>query len=162
MKKKWLLIGIVLLLVVMQAFQPSLNRGSASGPADITKVVSVPADVSGILKQSCYDCHSNHTTYPWYDRIAPVSWWVADHIKEGKLELNFTEFASYSAKKQAKKLEEIAETVQEGEMPLKSYLIMHGDAKLTEAQKKTLVDWSKGAAGLSGGESQESGDGSRE
>jgi hypothetical protein len=145
MKKKWVLIGLILLLVVAQAFQPSLNRGTATGPGDIMGVVSVPADVSGILKQSCYDCHSNHTTYPWYDRIAPVSWWVADHIKDGKNELNFTEFATYSPKKQRHKLEEIRETVEAGAMPLKSYLIMHGDAKLTDAQKSRIAEWTRQA-----------------
>lgn len=148
MKKK-LLIGFVVLLLAIQLIRPSLNTGAAAGPNDITQAMAVPADVRTILEKSCYDCHSNHTTYPWYDRIAPVSWWVANHIKEGKLELNFTEFATYSAKKQGKKLEEIGETVEKGEMPLKSYLITHGDARLTEAQKKTLVDWAKGVRGSS-------------
>lgn len=159
MKKKLLIIFLVLVLAA-QAIQPSLNRGNAAGPKDITQVMAVPPDVRTILEQSCYDCHSNHTDYPWYDRIAPVSWWVANHVNEGKRELNFTEFASYSPRKQRKKLEEVGETVEEGEMPLKSYLIMHGDAKLTEAQKKTLVDWSKSAAAAVG--SREAGDGSRE
>lgn len=144
---KKLLIGFVILLLVIQAFRPTLNTGKASGPNDITKAVAVPADVRTILEKSCYDCHSNHTTYPWYDRIAPVSWWVANHIKEGKHELNFTEFATYSPKKQGKKLEEIRETVESGEMPLKSYLVTHGDARLTEVQKKTLVAWAKGVSG---------------
>lgn len=146
MKKK-LLIGIVLILLAIQLIRPSLNTGSASGPNDITQAMAVPADVRTILEKSCYDCHSNNTTYPWYDRIAPVSWWVANHIKEGKHELNFTEFATYSSKKQRKKLEEIAETVESGEMPLKSYLITHGDARLTEEQKRTLVNWAKGGRG---------------
>lgn len=160
MKKKWLLIGVLVLFLAAQAIQPTLNRGTASGPNDITRVVSVPQDVAGILEKSCYDCHSNHTDYPWYDRIAPVSWWVADHVNEGKRELNFTEFASYSPKKQRKKLEESGETVEKGEMPLKSYLIMHGDAKLTEAQQKRLIDWSKSAAAAIG--SPEAGGGSEE
>ena len=142
MIKKLLIIFLVLFLAI-QLFRPSLNRGNAAGPNDITQAMAVPAPVRTILEKSCYDCHSNHTEYPWYDRIAPVSWWVANHIKEGKLELNFTEFGTYTPKKQAKKLEEIAETVESGEMPLKSYLITHGDARLTEAQKKTLVDWAK-------------------
>lgn len=146
MKKK-LLIGFVLLFLAIQFIQPTLNRGAAASPNDITRAMTVPPEVAQILKRSCYDCHSNHTTYPWYDRIAPVSWWVANHIKEGKLELNFSEFGTYSAKKQAKKLEEIRETVEAGEMPLKSYLIMHGDAKLTEAQRSRLAAWTKEVSG---------------
>ena len=150
MKKK-LLIAFVLLVITAQFIQPSLNKGAASGPTDITQSVAVPEAVLGLLKRSCYDCHSNHTTYPWYDRISPVSWWVANHINEGKRELNFTEFGSYSPKKQLKKLEEIGEVVAEDVMPLKSYLIMHGEARLTEAQKNSLVAWSKTAAqGLQG------------
>ena len=147
---KKLLIGFVILLLVIQAFRPTLNTGNASGPNDITKAVAVPPGVRTILEKSCYDCHSNHTTYPWYDRIAPVSWWVANHIKEGKHELNFTEFATYSLKKQRKKLEEIGETVEKGEMPLKSYLITHGDARLSDADKSKLVAWAQQAEGAVG------------
>lgn len=147
---KKLLIGFLLLFLVIQVFRPSLNTGNATGPNDITKAVAVPPDVARILEKSCYDCHSNHTTYPWYDRVAPVSWWVANHIKEGKHELNFTEFATYSPKKQGKKLEEIRETVESGEMPLKSYLITHGDARLSDSEKSKLVTWAQQAEGAVG------------
>lgn len=145
MKKKWL-IGFVILFLAAQAFQPSKNRGEASGPADITAAVAVPGDILTLLKRSCYDCHSNNTTYPWFDHITPVNWWVADHIKVGKIELNFTDFARYSPKKQLHKLKEIRETVDNGEMPLRPYLVMHRKARLTGTQKRALVDWTKKAA----------------
>lgn len=145
MKKK-ILIGLLVIFLIAQAIQPTKNRGDASGPKDIFSVVQIPENVQSILKKSCYDCHSNNTTYPWYDHITPVNWWVANHINEGKHELNFSIFGEYSAKRQTKKIEEIAETVEKEEMPLKSYLIMHGDAKLTAQEKELLVNWAKSVA----------------
>lgn len=144
-KRKKILAGLLVLFLAAQAIQPSKNRGSATGPKDITSFTPVPDSVMTVLKKSCYDCHSNYTTYPWYDNITPLNWWVAHHIDEGKRELNFTTFGEYTARKQAKKLEESAEQVQEGEMPLKSYLITHGDARLSDAQKAMLVTWFKRA-----------------
>jgi hypothetical protein len=149
MKKK-ILIGILVLFVLAQAVQPTKNNGTGTNPNDITTLHDVPENVMGILKKSCYDCHSNYTNYPWYDHITPVNWWVANHIKEGKRELNFNEFASYSSEKQLKKLKEMAEEVEEEEMPLPSYLFTHGDARLNIDQKKLLIDWAKNISGERG------------
>ncbi|HTN46097.1 MAG TPA: heme-binding domain-containing protein [Flavipsychrobacter sp.] len=137
---KKILIGLVTVLVVIQFIRPAKNQ-SDDHSKDISKVVTMPADVQTILKTACYDCHSNHTTYPWYDQIQPVRWWVEHHIREGKEHLNFSEFATYPKKKQTNKLDEIAETVEAGEMPLQSYTIMHKDARLTPRQKDILVSW---------------------
>lgn len=140
-KRKKILLGLLLLFVAAQAVRPPKNIGKPSGTSDIATVVTVPDDVMAVLKKSCYDCHSDYSNYPWYDEITPVNWWVAHHIKEGKRELNFTQFGSYSARKKNHKLEEIAETVEKGSMPLKSYLVMHGDAKLTDAQRRAVITW---------------------
>jgi hypothetical protein len=94
-----------------------------------------------ILKVSCFDCHSNHTNYPWYAEINPVGWWLTHHVNEGKNELNFSEFATYSPKKKAKELEGISELVKKHEMPLTSYTLIHSDAKLSEQQINALVRW---------------------
>lgn len=134
----YILLAIVL---VLQFFRPTRNTGLADGPKDITHVVKVPEEVMDILKKSCYDCHSNHTHYPWYTNIQPVGWWLQDHVDEGKEELNFTEFGSYSLKKQKHKLHECEEMVEEGEMPLSSYTLMHTDAKLEEKEKEALIKW---------------------
>src|SRR5687768_14369334 len=107
MKKK-ILAGLLILFVLAQAMQPSKNHGEVDASRDIAAAFPVPENVMLILKKSCYDCHSNYTEYPWYDNITPVNWWVANHIKEGKRELNFNEFADYSSQKQLKKLKEIA------------------------------------------------------
>jgi hypothetical protein len=101
----------------------------------------MPQEVASTLQSSCYDCHSNNTHYPWYANFQPVAWWLADHVKEGKKEVNFSEFATYRIGRQYRKLEEIANEVEEGEMPLQSYTFIHGDAKLSPAQKESLINW---------------------
>jgi hypothetical protein len=144
---------LLAVFVIMQFFQPGKNNQSMEMTNDIGKVVSVPEDVHSLLKKSCYDCHSNNTVYPWYANIQPVGWWLKDHIEEGKGHLNFQDFALVEpnerfptrALRQDHKLEEVAETVENGEMPLESYTIIHGDAKLDEVQKKMILDWVKSA-----------------
>jgi hypothetical protein len=130
MKKKlkyfaWILLAA---LIICQFFQPTMNASPA-------------LSVTDILSTSCYDCHSNNTSTMFYMHIQPVGWWVMDHINEGKEELNFDEFGAYSLRRQYHKLEEIAEQINEGEMPLTSYTLIHGDAKLSDAQKIAVVDW---------------------
>lgn len=101
----------------------------------------VPDTVMGILKTSCYDCHSNHTAYPWYANISPLNLFLANHVKEGKKELNFSDFAQYSRRRINNKLSAIAEQVKDGEMPIKSYTLMHAAAKLTDGEAKLILEW---------------------
>jgi hypothetical protein len=142
---KRILLIVLVVLVVAQFIQPPHNEGSAEGPADITHAVTVPDTVMALLKRSCYDCHSNNTEYPWYSKITPVNWWLYNHINDGKRHFNFTDFNTGSYKRRAKRLDEVAETVEKHEMPLPSYLWIHKDAKLNEAQQKMIIDWAKGA-----------------
>ncbi|WP_232516174.1 heme-binding domain-containing protein [Chitinophaga caeni] len=144
---KKILIILLLVFIVIQVIRPGKNEGQAMGTEDITSVVQVPDSIMVILKASCYDCHSDHSEYPWFDQVTPVNWWVNHHINEGKSELNFTHFGTYSAKKMHHKLDEIAETVEKGEMPLPSYLWMHGEAKLSPAQREAIINWAKSAQG---------------
>ena len=138
-RKMYLLLAIV--FVAIQFVPVDLNESETFSKDDFIAVTNPPDHIAIMLKTSCYDCHSNYTKYPWYDKIAPVSWWVEDHVDHGKEELNFSEWATYSAKKKSKKLEEIIEETEEGEMPLNSYLWMHGDAKLTDGQVEELKEW---------------------
>ena len=130
-------------LFIIQFFRPEKNLSATDGPAanDISTAYPMPQDVASTLQTSCYDCHSNNTYYPWYANFQPVAWWLADHVKEGKKEINFSEFASYRIGRQYRKLEEIKNEVEEGEMPLQSYTLIHGDAKLSPAQKESLISW---------------------
>lgn len=143
MKKffKRLFLLLLLAFIVIQFFRPAKNKAEGMSKNDITTLYAVPEDVQTILKASCYDCHSNNTVYPWYSQVQPVAWWLDGHIKDGKKDLNFSEFASYRLRRQYKKLEEINELVKENEMPLDSYLWIHKDAKLSESQKLTLANW---------------------
>ncbi len=132
---------LLLALIVIQFFRPAKNQSEGVSKNDISTLYAVPQDVQDILKRSCNDCHSNNTVYPWYAEVQPVAWWLDNHIKDGKKDLNFSEFATYRLRRQYKKLEEINELVKENEMPLNSYLWVHKDAKLSEQQKLTLANW---------------------
>lgn len=140
MKKK-LFFVLVLLLVVIQFIQPDKNISNTPSKNVITAKYEVPENVASILKTSCYDCHSNNTVYPWYSNIQPGAWFIANHVNEGKSELNFDEFLSYPSRKAAHKLEEVAEVVERHEMPLSSYTLIHTIAKLNDEQIKVLKDW---------------------
>lgn len=138
---KKIVIVLLVVLVIIQFFRPAKNIATAKSANDITARIAVPADVQGILNKACYDCHSNNTRYPWYAEVQPVAWWLNGHIQDGKRHLNFSEFFSYPLRKQYKKLDETAEMVKEGEMPLKSYTLIHKDADLTQAEKEKLTAW---------------------
>ena len=133
MKKiiKKILLVLFILLVLIQLYPKAKKNNHPSIANDITQIHTVPDSIQVILKTSCYDCHSNNTYYPWYSNLQPVSFWLNDHIEEGKKELNFSEFATYRLARQYRKLEEIIKQVKEDEMPLQSYTIIHRDAVLS-------------------------------
>ncbi len=141
--KKILLILLVALILIQVYPRPKKNTSEGISSNDITNVMQVEDTVLNILKTSCYDCHSDNTSYPWYSKIQPVAMWLGNHIKEGKRELNFSQFATYSAKKKDHKLEEIAEQIEKHEMPLKSYTFIHTNAKLSAEQSALVLDWVK-------------------
>lgn len=137
----------ILLLVVfigMQFFRPDKNVTVAPNYVAAFELETNPSsDVEELLKTTCYDCHSDNTVYPWYSNIAPISYWMDEHIEHGKGELNFSDWASYSAKKKDHKLEELVEEVEEGEMPLKEYTWTHSEARFTDEQRQLLITWAK-------------------
>lgn len=136
-----ILLALLIVLIAIQFIQPAHNTNGRAMQGDITKHFSVPADVQNILKTSCYDCHSNNTNYPWYANIQPLGSLLAKHIKDGKAELNFDEFGSYSKRRQASKFKAIANNVKDGSMPLSSYTLMHKDARLSKDNKELLIEW---------------------
>jgi hypothetical protein len=137
-----ILIGLLIVLIIAQFIQPPKNSGSPLTKNDISHSVQVPDSVMALLKVACYDCHSNSTRYPWYSRITPVNWWLYDHIQEGKHELNFSEFTG-SFRRKMRKLEEAGEQTEKHEMPISSYLWIHKDARLSDAQRQLIVEWTK-------------------
>ncbi len=134
-------LGVLILFVLIQFIPGKKNIGDNDGPNAIAKVVTVNPQVAQILATSCYDCHSNNTEYPWYSAIQPVRFIMDKHTVDGKDELNFSEFSSYTKKRKLHKLDEVVEMLDDDEMPLKSYTIIHGDAKLSIAQKELLKQW---------------------
>lgn len=143
MKKilKYLLLLALLALVVIQFIRPEKNQEGYETVATFEAETKPTTEVAAILKSHCYDCHSNHTIYPWYAEIAPASFWLADHIEDGKKHFNVSDWGSYSVKKKDHKLEELFEEVEEGEMPLDSYTWIHGD--ITKEQQKLLLQWAQ-------------------
>ncbi len=139
LKKITLVIAIA--LVVIQFIRPSQNKSKHVGHTDISNIYSVPQNVQIILGRSCYDCHSYTTRYPWYVNIQPAGWLMANHIKNGKAILNFNDFGTYSPRKQMTKLREIEMSIEDGTMPLSSYLLIHKDARLNLSDKKQITDW---------------------
>jgi hypothetical protein len=122
--------------------RPAKNISTAPpGKNDVATLYAPPADVRRALEVGCYDCHSNNTRYPWYAQIQPVGWWLAQHIRNGKSELNFSEIGTYSPRTQAKKFAAISDQVEGRDMPLKSYTWIHRDAVFTAAQIKAITDW---------------------
>lgn len=138
---KKILIGLLFVLIFLQFIRPERNISEGKSANHISNKYAVPENVDAILKKACNDCHSNNTVYPWYANVQPVGMWLADHVKEGKGELNFDEFLTYSPKKAHHKLEECIEMVKEGEMPLNSYTWIHKDANLTQDEKVAITDW---------------------
>ena len=140
---KKILLVIVIALVAIQFFRPDRNINSQASSSDISAVVGVPDTVRVILQNACYDCHSNNTRYPWYINIQPAGWWMAGHISEAKGDLNFSEFGGYEQRRQLGKLEGIAAVVEEDIMPLRSYKLMHKNARLSQDEKNMLIDWTR-------------------
>jgi Haem-binding domain len=138
---KKILLALLIVFIAIQFIQPAHNTSGQVLPTDITKTVNIPGKVLDIFKNSCYDCHSNSTRYPWYINIQPMGWVMARHIKNGKKNFNFSEFGAYSKRKQANKLRAIATTMKEHPMPLSSYTIMHTDAKLSKENKDLITEW---------------------
>jgi hypothetical protein len=136
--------AVIVILVAIQ-FIPMEKNESETNDFDLTTNYQVPEHVATIMKGACNDCHSNTSTYPWYSNIQPVGFWLIHHIDEGKGHLNFSQFTSLPLRVQNHKFEEIVEMVEEKEMPLPSYTYMglHPEANLSDANRKVLVDWAK-------------------
>ena len=140
---KRILLLLLVVFVIAQFFQPEKNEGDLTTIEPFLSETNPPENVQMILKTACFDCHSNNTRYPWYSKITPVNFWLADHIRHGKGELNFSKWNDYSANKKDHKLEEVIELVENKEMPLESYTWAHKDAVLTDAQIDQVVQWAE-------------------
>jgi hypothetical protein len=139
---KKVLLGILVVFILIQMIRPTKND-SRNDINHISTVIAVPNEVQEIFKTSCNDCHSNNTVYPWYSEVAPVSWYLAQHINEGKEHMNLSEWTVYNKNQQDHILKDFEEVLETHEMPLKSYLIIHKDAEMTNEQYEVLMNWVK-------------------
>lgn len=114
----------------------------------VTRDFQTEKHMKKLLKRSCYDCHSNETVWPWYSRIAPFSWLLADDVSDARKHVNFSEWDKYDPKKVRRIIEEMVEQVEEGEMPLRIYLFMHHEAKLSDADIAYIKSWAAGQDSL--------------
>lgn len=140
---KKILIILALVFIIIQFFRIDKTNPSVDKNMDFVTIKNAPEDVAQSIRNSCYDCHSNESVYPWYANIQPIAWFLKNHINEGRKELNFSTFATYDAVRQARKLNKAAREVEEGEMPLESYLLIHQNAKLSEEQKEKMINFFK-------------------
>ena len=132
---KKIIIALIVILIGIQ-FIP-VERTNPPISMDI----SAPGNVASILRNSCYDCHSNETVWPWYSKIAPVSFLVAGDVNKGRKHLNFSEWDKYETDKREKILEEIVEEVEKENMPLPIYTFTHPNAKLDDHRIKLIKEW---------------------
>ena len=140
---KKLLLILLVAFIIAQFFGPDKNEGDLASIEPFLADTNPPEDVKAILKESCYDCHSDVTRYPWYNNITPVNYWMADHVDHGKGHFNVSAWDDYSVKKKDHKFEELIEMVEERWMPLNSYTWAHSEAKLTDAQIQSVINWAQ-------------------
>ena len=153
MKTKWLLFLPFALLLVLQAFPIDQHLPQGNAIESLHGVLNPPGDVTDLLKNACYDCHSNQTRYPWYARIQPIGWWIQNHVGVGREELNFSTFGQWSSEDQADILRHCFKMIKKGKMPLQSYLRMHPEVQLNARQQARLLEWlNEEATGLESGE----------
>ncbi|MCB0439537.1 MULTISPECIES: heme-binding domain-containing protein [Flavobacteriaceae] len=128
-------------LVAIQFFPVDYNQSETIPQTDFMLVNNVPVTVEKSLQVSCYDCHSNNTQYPWYNKVQPVAWFLEGHIKKGKEELNFSEWDSYSSRRKNSKLRSIISQIEDDKMPLKSYTFIHSNAVFTNTKKQEIIKY---------------------
>ncbi len=138
---KWIGLALLVVLVGLQFIPTRSNQSKDVASADFLLTYKIPENIGHVLYTSCYNCHSNNTEYPWYSRLQPVGLLLESHINKGKAELNFSEFGSYSIRKQKSKLKSMVNQIEKGEMPLSSYTFIHRDARLSKEIKKSLVNY---------------------
>ena len=136
----WLVLAIFVILQFIPNTYPEVIKSNQN---DLIQTGMVPGDIEQILRTSCYDCHSNETKYPWYSYVAPVSWLVVRDVKKGRGDLNFSDWDSLKSRDKIKILDEIAEEVNDGNMPMPIYTILHGDASLDDGQRQLMVKWTE-------------------
>jgi Haem-binding domain len=138
---KWTAIALAVVFAALQFIRPARTNPPVDESRTIQAHTRITPEVATILDRSCNDCHSNQTRWPWYSNVAPVSWFVVNHVNDGRREMNFSDWAQYSQDERERYLKKICLEVKQGAMPLPSYLRLHHEAKLSSDDIKALCDW---------------------
>lgn len=142
MKLKMLAIAVAVVCAGLQLTSPTRTNPSFDEKQTLQATTDVPAEVSEIFTRSCNDCHSNQTKWLWYTHVAPVSWFTVKHVNDGRSELNFSEWGTYSKRMKETRLKAMCNLVENKKMPLESYLWAHSEAELSAEDAKKICDWS--------------------
>ena len=143
MRKKIVIIIVLAILLIIQLFKIDTTPTETDINMDYLITTQAPEEIKNIMEKSCYDCHSNKTSYPWYSKTAPISWMINNHIKEGRQHINFSEWGNYAQERQKHTQKECIEEIVKNKMPLKSYTMIHTDSKLSDESKETIIQWFK-------------------
>lgn len=142
-RKFWLyFFGIIVVLFVVIQFIPiTMPKAEKENPNDLLANVKMPEHVASMFRESCYDCHSNETKFPWYAHIAPSSWLLSRDIREARQRVNFSNWEKLSKIQQIAMLSNVAIEVKNGDMPFWAYPIMHPKARMSKVDRKEMIDW---------------------
>jgi hypothetical protein len=145
MKKvlKWSAVALALLFVGAQAVRPDRTNPPFDASKTMRANTRMTPEVAAVFERACRDCHSSETDWPWYSNVAPASWLLKWHVDNGRRELSFSEWATYTKRKRERKLHEICRQVESGQMPLKSYLPLHPGARLSDEDKRVICEWTR-------------------
>ncbi|MDA2924509.1 heme-binding domain-containing protein [Acidobacteria bacterium AH-259-O06] len=138
---RWLAIAVPTLFIFIQFLGPEKTNPPINPPRTIAAHVQIPPEINAIFERACQNCHSHKTQWPWYSNLAPISWFVIDHVNFGRSHINLSDWAQYDQEKQISLFEEICEIVEKGEMPLEPYLWMHDKAHLTQQDIRAICEW---------------------
>jgi len=142
-KRKLVLLVVLLAIVLIQFIPYEKPDNFPEHGHDLFEVTSIPDEVGLLIKNACYDCHSQYVKFPWYAYVAPVSWLVVKDVKNGREKLDFSKWNTLSIRDQLKLLDEIAEEVNDGSMPLRIYKAIHLEARLTQEQRIAIANWAE-------------------
>ena len=140
-KLKWIFAALVAVFGLIQFANPSRTNPPVAPGRDLMATSTPPPPIAALLHAACYDCHSDETRWPWYSRVAPVSWLIASDVNQGREHMNLSEWPFDNPERAAKRLGRMSEEIDYGNMPLGKYTLIHANARLTKKQRKELTDW---------------------
>ena len=140
---KWLVVVIAIVFIAVQFKRPARTNPPVDQSLTIGAHTQMTPQVEQILDRSCRDCHSNQTAWPWYTNVAPVSWFIVDHVDHGRHDLNFSEWGKYDQRRRARRLQQMCDFARDGSMPLSSYTPLHAGSKPSAADITALCAWTE-------------------